>query len=281
MYNRLEHLIENVKAGFGLLISISLGMFLFILFFQPFSINNFDFNNSLLFVGGLGLIVLLVTYLVRIIIPCIIRKNNDNEIRKHLLPQVFYGIVIFIVTTLSFIFYIRYVGKVNITFFITIRVIIICIVPSVIIGLYDFINELKNENELLQVEKKNIQKQVLKYEDELLSKTIEFISETVSENTSLLISDVVYIKSADNYVEIVYREGDLFRKKLIRNTLRNIELQLKSYSNFIRCHRICIVNMYYIDKLIRNNNSHFLTIKGYDEKLPVSRQYLLRLKETV
>jgi DNA-binding LytR/AlgR family response regulator len=150
-----------------------------------------------------------------------------------------------------------------------------------ILGFYDLIDELKQQNELLVIEKRSIQKQIGRYEDELLNKSIEFISENNSENLELLISEVAVIKSADNYVEIIYKEGDNYKKRLIRNTLRNIELQIKPYSNFIRCHRICIVNLHYVEKLIRSNNNHWLIIKGYDEQIPVSRQYLLSLKEAL
>jgi hypothetical protein len=277
---RAEQLIDNFKEEFGLLFSLSLGVFLFVLFFQPFTINNFDFNNSLLFVGGLGVIEFVAMCLVRIIIPWIFLKN-DEEIRKLLLPSFFNGFIILVVTTLAFVFYIRYVGLVNITFFLTIRIILICLVSPILLGVYDFIDELKRQNELLIIERKSIQKQIGKYEEELLSKSIEFISENSSENFSLLIAEVAFIKSADNYVEIVYQEGDQFKRKLIRNTLRNIEVQLKQYTNFIRCHRICIVNLYFVEKLIRNNNNHWLVIKGFDEQVPVSRQYLLKLREAL
>jgi len=76
-------------------------------------------------------------------------------------------------------------------------------------------------------------------------------------------------------------EGNHIKKKLIRNTLKNTELHIKQYSNFIRCHRTCIVNMHYIEKLNHDYNSYWLKIKGYDEKIPVSRQYLLKLKEAL
>jgi DNA-binding LytR/AlgR family response regulator len=80
-------------------------------------------------------------------------------------------------------------------------------------------------------------------------------------------------------VEIAYSEDANIRKKLIRNTLKNIEIQLKQYSNFIRCHRTYIVNVHYIEKLHHDFSSHWITIKGYPEKIPVSRQYLQKLRE--
>ena len=98
---------------------------------------------------------------------------------------------------------------------------------------------------------------------------------------TLFIAEIILIQSADNYVEIVYMEGENLKKKLIRNTLKNVELQIKQYSNFIRCHRTCIVNMHYIEKLNQDYSSHWITIKGYQERIPVSRQYLLKLREAL
>ena len=161
------------------------------------------------------------------------------------------------------------------------KVVVICMIPPIILGLNDLFNELKEQNELLVIEKKIIQQHVEKYEDDILNRSIEFVSEKISENFSLLIAEVAFIRSADNYVEIVYKEGEIYKKKLIRNTLKNIESQINQYSNFIRIHRICIVNRHYIEKLHKSNDSHWLSIKGFDEHLPVSRQYLLKLKESL
>jgi len=173
------------------------------------------------------------------------------------------------------------VGSVSISFFLIVKVVLICFAPPVVLTLYDANKELIKQNESLISERKIIQKQIEKYEEDNLNKTIEFISETSTENLSLLIAEVIFIQSADNYVEIAYMDGDNLKKKLIRNTLKNIELQVKQYSNFIRCHRTCIVNMHYIEKLNQDYSSHWITIKGCDEKIPVSRQYLLKLREAL
>jgi DNA-binding LytR/AlgR family response regulator len=161
------------------------------------------------------------------------------------------------------------------------KAILICLAPAVVLSFYDSIKDLSRQNDVLVLEKKIILKQIEKYEDDYLNKTIDIISENSTETFSLLIAEVVFVRSADNYVEIVYKEGEHFKKKLIRNTLKNIEQQIKQYSNFIRCHRICIVNLYFIEKLNKNYSSHWLTIKGFEEQIPVSRQYLLKLKESL
>lgn len=280
MNRNVDQLVEDLKQELGLLLSISFGVFLFVLFFQPFTFGDLDFDNSLLFVAGLGTIVFVIMVIIRIVIPWIFRKDNQ-ETKVLVLPAYFNAFIILVLSSLAFEFYLRFVGMVHITFFISIKVILICLAVVLILSFYDLVDELKQQNELLIIERKSIQKQLGKYQDELLNKSIEFISENNSENLKLLISEVVVIKSADNYVEIIYKEGNNYKKKLIRNTLRNIELQIKQYSNFIRCHRICIVNLHYIEKLIRSNNNHWLIIREYDEQIPVSRQYLLTLKEAL
>lgn len=280
MKNRLNHLAQLLNEKLKLFFSISFAVFLFILFFQPFPLEKFDFNNRLLFVAGFGAIVFLFMFLIRIAIPSSIKKGNnianESDLRSYL-----DGLLILILCSVAFTFYLRYVGSVSISFFIVFKLVLICLVPPVALKLYDEYKELVRQNESLVSERKVIQKQIEKYEEDNLNKSIEFISESGTDNLTLLISEVIFIQSADNYVEITYLDGTNLRKKLIRATLKNVEIQLKQYSNFLRCHRTCIVNLHYVEKLHHDFSSHWITIKGYDQKIPVSRQYLLKLKEAL
>ncbi len=269
-----------LKEDIGLLLSICFGVFLFVLFFQPFPISNFDFNDRLLFVAGLAGIVFLFIFLVRIVSPWLIQNFGPGNYES-IFPAYMNSFIMLALNSVAFAFYLHYVGFVSITFYIMFRVVSICLAVPVILQLHDTLKELRQQNESLIQEKKSIQKQVEKYEENYLNKSVSFVSENNTGDLTLLIADLVLIKSADNYVEIIYKEGENFKKKLIRNTLKNIEQQIKSYSNLIRCHRICIVNTHYVEKLNKNYNNHWLAIKGYDEQIPVSRQYLLKLKEAL
>ncbi len=279
MNEKLRQFISLLKEDMGIIVSTSIGVFLFVLFFQPFPFERFDFNNKLLFVAGLGTIAFLIMATVRSVFPGLIREY-DQDNKEVFLSSYLSGFLLMSITSVAFAFFLRYVGFINITFYIMFKVILICLALPVILRLYGQIKDLKQQNETLIIEKKIIQKQIEKYEEDSLNKSIEFVSENIHENLKLRIADVAFIKSADNYVEIVYKEEDDFKKKLLRNTLKNIEQLIKQYSNFIRCHRICIVNTHYIEKLHRSYNNHWLSIQGYDERIPVSRQYLLKVKET-
>ncbi len=279
MNKKLNQLIILIKKDLGLYLSISFGIFLFVLFFQPFPLDKFGFNDRLLFIFGLATIIYLFMVLVRIAFRWVTR-DNDQIYHEPLMHSDVDDFIILVLNSVAIAFYLRYVGLVDITIYIMFKVVLICLIPPVTLRYYDKIKALRQRNELLIVEKETIQKKIEQCEEDYLNKSIEFNSEYGTENLTLLIADIVLIKSADNYVEILFKEGDNFKNKLIRNTLKNIEQQIKPYSNFIRCHRICIVNTYYIEKLNRKFNNYWLTIKGYYENIPVSRQYLLKIKET-
>lgn len=278
--NKLNLLYQSVRKELNLFLSISLGIFLFILFFQPFQLENLDFNNRLLFVAGMGVIVFIFMFLFRITLPWLFQRFPE-KIHEGVIPYYISGFLIFVFSAVAFAFYLKYVGSQHISYYIMFRIILICLAPPTALRLFDIYRELRQQKESLTEEKKLLENQVETYKENNLNKTIEFVSDSKTENLNLPVSDVALIKSADNYVEVVYKEGNDIRKKLIRNTLKNIELLISQYSNFIRCHRTYIVNTYYIEKLNRKLNNYWLTIKGYNEQVAVSRQYLLKMKEVI
>ncbi len=280
MNDYFDQIIFLIRRYLRLFLSISFGIFLFILFFEPFPVENFDFNNKLILYAGLGFIVFIFTVFARIIFPWIIQSYNKSN-QEPVFAQFLGGFTLFAFTSVAFAFYLHYVAYVDITFHIMFRVILISLVSPVALALYDNYIQLDKERELLLKEKYILQNQIENNEKDLQNKTIEFYSERGKEIEELSIADVAFISSADNYIEIVYNDNGKFKKKLIRNTLKNIEQQIKPYSNFIRCHRKCIVNTLYIEKLNRDYHKHWLSIKGYEQPIPVSRQYLLKLKETL
>ncbi len=277
---KLNSLIALLKEDVRFLLSIAFGIFLFILFFQPIPLEQFDFNNRLLFAGGFVAIIFFLHVLIRGVFRTFI---PDHHFKKDELLLLSYA-RIFLITALSSVavaFYLRYVGSVSITFYEMFKIILICLVSPVMLNIYDRFIELKMLNELLLLEKETIRKEIQHYEDDYQNQTIEFVSEYGADHLDLRIADVVLLRSADNYVEVFYHEGTGITKQLIRSTLKNVEQQVKPFSNFVRCHRTCIVNSFHIEKLNRKFNNHSLKLKGFDEPVPVSRQYLLRIKELV
>lgn len=92
-------------------------------------------------------------------------------------------------------------------------------------------------------------------------------------NIEILIEQVYYIVSANNYVEIYYKkdEGQLIRL-LLRSTLKNIEEQNQDLPMLFRCHKAYIVNSQKIKSINGNTKGYFLIVENTNESIPVSRQ---------
>jgi DNA-binding LytR/AlgR family response regulator len=277
MNTSIHKWLQLVKPDMKIFLWVSLGIFLFILFFQPFSLENFDFNNRLLVVAGLGGIIFLLMVITRSFFP-FQKSLTTKGVHTQTLPGLYSSLILLAFGAVAFAFYLRYVAHVEITFFVMFKVIFICMVPPVSLRLCDVFRELRNENQRL---KPSTDTRAEKPDpgDNNLSQPIEFTSENSTENLVLRAEDTVFIKSADNYVEVAYRDKDETKTILLRNTLKKVEIQLKTYPEFIRCHRICIVNMHHVQNLVSKNQNHWLKLTGYAEQIPVSRQYLLKVKE--
>lgn len=276
----LNRFIFLAQQKIRLFLGISFGIFLFVLFFQPFPLDVFDFNNRLLFVAGLGAIVFLFMVLVRIGFQMIFQDGQSSR-HEPVLPYYLGGLIMWALSSVAMAFYLNYVGSVSISMYIMFKIILICLAPPVILRLNDSFGVLHQKNKRLIIEQAELKKQLKQSEDDSMNITVDFRSESGSESIQLLANDITLIRSADNYVQILFREGEGYQKKLIRNTLKNIEQQLTPYDSFIRCHRTCIVNSRFVEKLHTKSNNLFLLIRGMEEKIPVSRQYLLKLKEAL
>jgi hypothetical protein len=266
---------QELKNYFG----ISLAIFLFILFFQPFDFSHLNFNNQLLVISGLGAIIFVLLWLFLIILPMVVPSIFDNQGETWFSDLT--GLFICILSSVAFAFYLRYVGIVFLSMFLMFKVVLICLAPYVILKIINYQRLLKITIRDLKESNNKLKAMLVDFQHEETVKAIELYSEHKTEKVALEVNNLVLIKSADNYIEIIYSEEEQFKKKLIRNSLKNVEDQLSKYTNFIRCHRTYIVNKDHIEKLVKTYTGYKIHLKGHPEELPVSRQFLLKVKEAI
>lgn len=275
---KINQFINLTKLHFRLYFGIAISIFLFIQFFQPFTIEKFEFENKLLFLAGFGVIVLVVLIISQIIFQhALLNKEDENHNNSIYIPLYYFFQIA--ATSLSFVFYLRFVGQVSITFNTVVRVVFICLSLPVTHIIKFKLNayQVKLKKYLLEI--RLLQDKLKQFSESYATKHIEIVSENDSDNFRIQVSEIVYVKSADNYVEVGYHDEGLVKKKMVRNTLRNVEQQLVEYNNFIRTHRTSLVNIQYIDKLNKNFNSYWLSLDKTKETIPVSRQYLMAVKD--
>ncbi|MBS0449114.1 MAG: response regulator transcription factor [Proteobacteria bacterium] len=99
---------------------------------------------------------------------------------------------------------------------------------------------------------------------------LDVIQAGVGQDVRLVpVEDVVYFEADARYTRVVYDAGDV----LIRTPLKELLAQLDA-GKFWQVHRSVIVNKRHIAGAHRLDDSHMvLTLRGRDEKLPVSRHF--------
>lgn len=107
------------------------------------------------------------------------------------------------------------------------------------------------------------------------TKQISIKSSNDNDNLKLNADELIYITSADNYIEIYFKsnlDNAKIETKLLRNTLKNTEEDLSDFQNIIRCHKSYIVNLDYVKNVSGNAQGYKLHLSNCDTLIPVSRK---------
>lgn len=276
--NRPYSFNDDLKYNLRLSIGISIGMFMFYLFFQPLDLKNTDFNNRLVIIAGFGFITFFILGLNLIFLPLIFPKFFQTG-KWNLIRDIILNAWIWILISIAYTFYARYIGLIEITLHSMFKLLLLGLAPVAILVV-------GNQNKILKRYLQNALELTKKLdqeenEDADFKEQITIESDNKSESLTIELNKLLLIKSANNYIEVYWQTDDELHKKLIRNTLSKIEEQLKSYPNFIRCHRTSLINKSYIQKLVGGSQGLHIRLEGLDELVPVSRHYSMKVKEVV
>jgi len=108
---------------------------------------------------------------------------------------------------------------------------------------------------------KPIEKRLLVFKDE--NGKIKF---------SVQANDLLLLESTDNYVSVFYILQNKVQRKLLRNTLKNMEEMLKENA-IVRCHRSFMVNPANVEFMQKEGKKLKLKLNHFDKQIPVSEKY--------
>ncbi len=110
-------------------------------------------------------------------------------------------------------------------------------------------------------------------------KIFNFLDEKEELQISLLLNNIFYIESAENYINIYYRDKENIERFTMRSSLKKQFDKLEKYG-FLRCHRSYVVNFSNIALLRREKDGPYLDfgVSGLP-KIPISRTYLQAVTE--
>lgn len=112
---------------------------------------------------------------------------------------------------------------------------------------------------------RELQEAVLSALRELLTEQGFLILGNRYHNKKLFFSDIIYMESRKNYVELIDINGDRYQ---YRSTMNAMEVNLSGY-DFIRIHSAYIISM----KRVMSLHADVVTLQN-GQKLPISRKYI-------
>ncbi len=257
----------TVSSRVHIFIGLCLGLFiLFILFYlEPFNSGSSNFSFKTFYLSVYGLITF-TTYFILHLFSSVYHKKNKiwNLFEEIIFCLTFITISIFIAFFYTEIIINKNPNRVNLQHFLGwFKAIfsgfgILLFVTTILLRKQYSKTVIENEPKKLKKENSNNTKNItltgsLKKESFIINKTI-----------------LVYIKSENNYVSILYFEENLLKEKLLRSTLANIKKQLPS---FIQIHRSYIVNPNFMLSLKGNKQNAKLHLKNTERSIPISQSF--------
>ncbi|MEM0992790.1 MAG: LytTR family transcriptional regulator DNA-binding domain-containing protein [Bacteroidota bacterium] len=245
-------------------------VFLFLYVFKPFQLNNY--SNVLWICLGYGWIALVSTAIFLFVVPLVLPSYFQEEswiVKKELLYKISPVVLIGFANTI-------YSMQIHLlaSFWESFLYFEICTLAVGIFPLTYFIYliERRNSKHYQSLSAHLIFPSQVNAEQYTNWQPIELKSYNQVVKLALNASQLYYVKSSSNYVEVIYWHNDHIQKQLIRNTISAIESQLSSTDTFYRCHKSYVVNLAKIKKV--SGNARGLKLHFFDlaESIPVSRK---------
>jgi len=254
-------------------------IFLFLLVFQPFGLDAIPSPYLAWWIAGYGLItfasILVFQQGVQKLFPKFFQEKSwttGKEIMENLSILVLIGLANYFYT----IFFGGADWSIKGFLFLLGATLSVGVFP--IIGLV-FLNYTKKLKENLKIAQQMEKSLSTKHEEiSEMDRWIIIPSQYGQEVLQLPLEDLMWISSADNYVEVFYLQKGQLRKTLVRNNLAALEQDL-STMGVLRTHRSFMANLHHVSHIEGNAQGYQLIFEETKEKIPVSRKYASQIKD--
>ncbi len=266
---------NDLKHNSKIIFFISVGVFVFLFLFQPLQIDALATRDKYFLVIGLGVITFLSLSLNLLILPSLfptILNGSTWNVKK----EIFWDIWILFTVCVGYFLYYKALGIMQFGFDMIIKMVLIAIVP--ISALIVF-----NRNRLLQYHLKSANELNAKLKEHKSDpdKLVHFVSDYQKDNLSIKVRLILFIRSANNYIEVFWIENQSVNSQMVRCSLTKAEEILNDDKFIFKCHRSYMANINHVEKIEGSPQGYLLYFDKVDFPVPVSKNYADKLKELV
>ncbi len=251
---------------------VSLALSIFLYFFQPFELNMVSSKQKFIFSSLIGLITFSVLTFNLWVIPSYFSKVFDAE-KWTVWKEIIWNTWLIASVGLAYYLFLKVMKIEFLTGIQFIKLILLSVIP---ISLFVVINQ----NRLLKLNLTDAHMLNRKLMQKLnkIPRQVTFSSE-YNERLTVDPEKIIVIRSAGNYIEIYFVHDSKLLKKMMRMTLKKAESLLSQFAFIVRTHRSFLVNIHHITHALGNSQGLKLSLQYLDFTVPVSRNFITRLKE--
>lgn len=251
---------------------ISLFIFSFLYVFRPFGLYTLPPYNALSIIAGYGVTCFAVLVFTMIIVPFFL-PGYINEEKWTVGKQIFYVLFTIFCIGIGNAVYTAYVFKNEITVSMLIQFQLITLTVSIFpVAATVWINQMRILRKNQRVTDQLTASMHFKKRLDINSDTqVTLSSDNKNESLAVPVKDIVFITSADNYIEVHFIKNGKEQVRLLRSTLKTARESLRQYTAFYRCHRGWIVNLDHVKAVTGNAQGYRLIMNFSESKVPVAR----------
>jgi hypothetical protein len=238
-----------LKNHLGIALGFGIWIFIFLFFTEPLDIQVFSFKEKLTFLPLYALAGAIVYILALPFQQFTYTKNNKQWFVINEL--MFFAVLLVLGLVIFRILFLFIVHNYTLWEFIEIFFLpaVLTLLPIIILSRWAFGRY---------------------FEKKLEETKIEIKGSGNYENLRLFFNDIVYIQSADNYIEVSYLENSILKKALIRSKISSVK---ETFPKLLQTHRSYIINSFHFKQWqTKNSKTELLLIN--DITIPVSKTYL-------
>jgi len=275
VFNKPYPFNDDLKHNTKIIFFTSIGIFVFLFLFQPFDISSLPTKNKYYLLIGLSAVTFLALSLNLLLIPSFFPKKFSSA-KWSIKKEILWNLWILFTILAGFFFLNNTLGVMKFDFNMVIKLVLTAVIPISVLIIVNHNKILRSHLKLADELSKKLKENKLVQE-----KIIYFNSDYQKDSLAIKISALLFIRSANNYIEVFWKEGESIKNQMVRCSMVNAEELLREHKFIFKCHRSFIVNINYIDRIEGNSQGYRLFFENINFPIPVSKNSIEKLQELI
>jgi hypothetical protein len=275
VFNKPYPFTDDLRHNTKIIFFTSIGVFTFLFLFQPFDISSLPTKEKYYLLTGFAGITFLALSINLLLIPSLFSKTFSSE-GWNIKKEILWNLWILFTILVGYFFFTNALGAMKFGFNMVIKLLLTAVIPISVLIIVNHNKMLRSHLKLAYELSKKLKENKL-----IQEKIIYFNSDYQKDSLAINVSLLLFIRSANNYIEVFWKESENIRNQMVRCSMVYAEEILKEHKFIFKCHRSFIVNINYIDKIEGNSEGYKLFFENVNFPIPVSKNSVSRLRELI